>query len=68
MAYKNVNKDKMKKQLVPELNWVTRKRVRFAGGANVSVRLSGKGKAKEGGRTSEEGLWHNRSLRGKRGA
>lgn len=47
MAYKNVNKDKMKKQLVPELKWVTRKRVRSTEGANVSVRLSGKGKAKD---------------------
>ena len=47
MAYKNVNKNKMKKQIVPELKWITRKRVRFAGDANVSVRLSGKGKAKD---------------------
>lgn len=47
MAYKKVNKDKMKEQLKPELNWVTKKHAVAVNGTDVSIRISGKGKAKD---------------------
>lgn len=47
MAYKKVNKDKMKEQLKPELNWVTKKHATAVNGTDVSIKISGKGKAQD---------------------
>lgn len=53
MAYKKVNKDKMKEQLKPELNWVTKKHATAVNGTDVSIRISGKGKAKDPAKRAE---------------
>lgn len=47
MAYKKVNKDKMKEQLKPELNWITKKHATASTGTDVSIKIAYHGRSKD---------------------